>query len=78
MPEETGWLIQADESFRDGRIWLCLQPCWDSGVERRQIGWTEDSESATRFARRIDARNFALLHPKHCTLACLIEYHFTK
>lgn len=72
---ESGWLIEHESHFPRHR-WLRLLDIAHDGIARAEITWTEDSSLALRFARRYDARLFALLHPGHCTLALLTEHQW--
>lgn len=73
---ETVWLIEGDPHYPPAQ-WIRLIERSVNGRYRTEIGWTEDSSLALRFARKIDARAFALLHPEECTLATITKHVFS-
>lgn len=69
--QASGWLIEHEDHFPRHR-WLRAYKY--QGEHAGKLEWTEDSNTALRFARREDAVNFAWLHPDHCTLALITEH----
>ena len=51
MAEQTGWLIEHESEPK----WLTLKP----GEAAYQVCWTTNSYDALRFARRVDADDYA-------------------
>lgn len=71
MARWTGWLLE-HEDHRTGHRWL--RAIKYAGDVKGTVEWTDDSNLALRFARRIDAVDFAWLFPEMCTLALITEH----
>lgn len=51
-----------------------LRVVLNSGFCSAKIIWNADPSVALQFAREVDAKHFALLHPDHATLAKITEH----